>query len=133
MLFRSNNQVHTDGRNPMCSSEIKISINGSVNSFSILSEDTTPLLQKIVQDYPPVFLPQHRNYRYTYCFPTHFPFFNRLIKLPELPEAILGKRLETRQIGIERETFIGNMSPAGQASEIIETIQALKCMEVFLA
>lgn len=117
---------------PVCSSVITI-CNSQIDTFSILSEDAAPLLKKILEDYPPVFLPRYRNYRYTYCFPTYIPFYAKNIKFLELPEPIKTKREETQRITVDKDIFLTDTFQAGKTSGIIETIEALKCLEVLLA
>lgn len=126
-------RLYTIGRNkPVCSSVITIS-NSQIHTFSILSEDAAPLLKKIIEDYPPVLLPRYRNYRYTYFFPTHFPFDACNVKFSELPEPIKTNREETKKITVDKDIFLTGTFPAGETSGLIETIEALKCLEVLMA
>jgi hypothetical protein len=114
---------------PFCSSAITVSKN-QVHTFSIFGEDAAPLLKEIIKDYPPIFLPRYRNYRYTYCFPTHYA---QTIQFKELPEVIKLQDSETQRIKVDKETFRNGTLQAGNTSGIIETIEAMKCLEVLLA
>ncbi|ATW28282.1 hypothetical protein DCMF_01475 [Candidatus Formimonas warabiya] len=117
---------------PVCSSTIAIS-QGQIETFSIWSEDAAPLLKKVFEDYPPVFLPRYRNYRHFYFFPTHFPLFAKNIKFKEIPEPIKTRREEPQRIKVNHEIFLTDTFPAGVTSGIMETIEALKCLEVLMA
>lgn len=119
--------------NPVCSSAITISASGLTETFSVRSEDIAPLLQRIVQDYPPVFLPRYRNYRYTYCFPAYPVGYRQTQLLTDWPHDIKKRREEIATISVDGRAFNMKKSPAGRPSGLSETIEALKCLEVFLA
>ena len=120
-------------REPCCSSKITV-LDGSISSFSIPAKDATPLLKEIIEDFPPVFLPRYKNYRYTYFFPTNnfflYPNTLNLSKLPELKQKL---RRETANIKPEVNSFWRNAAKAGEPSGIEESIEILKCLEVFQA
>ncbi len=125
-------QLFSVGRDrPVCSSAISVS-NGQIDTFSIRSEDAAPLLKKVIEEYPPVFFPKFRKYRYTYNFPTHMPGFVSRQTFTELPEPIKKQREETQRIEPEKGFASAGVFQAGETSGIIETIEALKCMEVLL-
>lgn len=117
---------------PVCSSAITID-GGQINTFSIHLKDAAPLLKKILEDYTPIFLPRFKNYRYTYFFPNYYPFTIQNIRLQELPGPIQKQREETQRIIVAKETFFSDSLAAGEKSGIMETVEALKCLEVLLA
>jgi len=126
-------RLYTDGQDgPVCSSAITVS-ESRLHTFSIPVEDATPLFKEIIEDYPPVFLPRYKNYRYTYFFPTYYPFYAKNITVAELPEPIKTQREEVKKLAANPDIFLSGSFEAGETSGIIETIEALKCMEVFLA
>ncbi|NLP43662.1 MAG: hypothetical protein GX351_03450 [Peptococcaceae bacterium] len=118
---------------PCCSSKITV-LNGGIASFSIQAKDATPLLKEIIEDYPPIFLPRYKNYRYTYFFPTNnFFFYPNELNLAKLPELKRRLQQETASIKPEIDSFWQKAIAAGEPSGIEESIEALKCLEVFLA
>lgn len=121
-----------DHNNPVCSSAITI-CQGLINTFSIRTEDTAPLLKRIIEDFPPVLMPLLRNKRYTYFFPTHFPGFARNRCFKEVPAPIMAAREETVMVKVNENNFLSDVFQPGDTSGIIETIEALKCLEVLLA
>lgn len=126
-------RLYTTGQDePVCSSVIAIS-NNQLHPFSILTEDAAPLLKKIIEDYPPVFLPRYRDYRYTHCFPTLYYLDAQTIKFLKLPEPIKEQRERTQRITVGNDIFSSGTFQAGETSGIIETIEALKCLEVLQA
>lgn len=115
-----------------CSSVVTITY-GQIENYSILAEDAAPLLKKIVEDYPPVFLPRYRNYRYTYCFPNYSMWSGKMM-LSGLPQVIVAQREKQRQmISTKHTRVITDALEAGKKSEISETIEAMKCLEVLRA
>lgn len=116
---------------PVCSSVIAIS-HKQIHTFSILLEDAAPLLKKIIKDYPPVFLPRYRDNRHTPCFPTFYYLLAQNIKFRNLPGIIKEQREQKYRI-TDRNIFLFEPLQAGETSGIIETIEALKCMEVLQA
>ncbi|MBC2722773.1 hypothetical protein [Desulfosporosinus sp.] len=125
-------RLYTTKQNePVCSSVIAIS-NNQFNTFSILSEDAAPLLKRIIEDYPPVFLPRYRNYR-AHQLPTLTYLESLKIKFPIPPEPINEQRERTQKITVGEEIFSSGTNQAGETSGIIETIEALKCLEVLQA
>jgi len=123
-----------DGDNePCCSSKI-IVINGNLANFSIQAQDATPLLKEIIEDYPPVFLPRYKNYRYTYFFPTNnFFFYPNVLNLAKLPELKQKLQQEAASSMPDADSFWQNSRAAGEPSGIEESIATLKCLEVFQA
>lgn len=116
----------------ICSSQIIIS-SGKIHSFSIRVEDVTPLLRKIIENYPPVFLPRLRNYRYTYFFPDYHPFYTLGKTATSLRDTMKVQREETQSIRVDKTLVQTGIHSPGVTSGIIEAIEALKCMEVFMA
>ncbi|MCB8818577.1 hypothetical protein [Desulfosporosinus shakirovi] len=126
-------RLYTTGQNdPVCSSVITIS-NNQIHNFSILLEDAAPLLKKIFEDYPPVFLPRYRNYRQNSCFPTLYYLDAYAMKFSKLPEPIKEQRERTQKIMVDKDIFLFGTFQAGETSGIFETIEALKCLEVLQA
>ncbi len=126
-------RLYTTGqKEPVCSSAIALS-NNQIQTFSILSEDAAPLLKKIIEDYPPVFLPRYRNYRNTPCFPTLYYLDAQTMKFLMPPEPIKEQRERTQRITVGKDIFLSGTFKAGETSGIIETIKALKCLEVLEA
>ncbi len=126
-------RLYTTRQNdPVCSSVIAISDN-QIHNFSILSEDAAPLLKKIIEDYPPVFLPRYRNYRHTHCFPVLYYLDALNMRFLKLPEPIKEQRERTQRIMVDKDIFSSGTFQAGETSGIIETIEALKCLEVLQA
>lgn len=126
-------RLYTTGQNePLCSSVIAIS-NNQIHPFSILSEDVAPLLKKIIEDYPPVFLPRYRSYRHTHCFPTLYYLDAQTMKFSKLPKPLKEQRERTQRITVGNDVFASGTFQAGETSGIIETIEALKCLEVLQA
>lgn len=108
-----------------CSSAITIT-GGQIDTFSIWLQDAAPLLEKIIKDYPPVLL---RIYKPSYCF----PYWNWHVvnqSFLEIPEPILRQREETEKITAGVDIQRASFSRAGETSGLIETIEALKCLEV---
>lgn len=126
-------RLYTTGQgNPVCSSLIAISKN-QIHNFSILSEDAAPLLKIIIEDYPPVFLPRYRNSRHTHCFPILYYLDAQTMKFLKLPEPIKEQRERTQRIMVGKDIFSSGTFPAGERSGILETVEALKCLEVLQA
>ena len=126
-------RLYTTGLNePVCSSVITIS-NNQIDTFSILWEDAAPLLKKIIEDYPPVFLPRNRNYRNPHCVPTFYYLDALTMKFLKLPGPIKEQRERTQRITVGEDIFSSGSFQAGETSGIIETIEALKCLEVLQA
>lgn len=126
-------RLYTIGqKEPVCSSVIAMS-NNQLHSFSILSEDVAPLLKRIIEDYPPVFLPRYRNYRYTHCLPTLYYLDALKIQFLKLPEPIKEQRERTQRITVGNDIFSSGTFQAGETSGILDTIEALKCLEVLQA
>ncbi|HWP98715.1 MAG TPA: hypothetical protein VN426_17865 [Syntrophomonadaceae bacterium] len=121
-----------DRNKPACSSAVTI-CSGLIGTFSIRTEDAAPLLKKFIEDYPPEFMPLLRSKRYNYFFPTHFPGNAKYKSFAEVPEPIKMKREETERIKVAKDSFLTGVLQAGESSEIIETIEALKCLEVLMA
>ncbi|ACL19951.1 hypothetical protein Dhaf_1911 [Desulfitobacterium hafniense DCB-2] len=117
---------------PICSSRISIA-NSRIHSFSIGAEDVAPLLKKVIENYPPVFLPKLKNYRYTYFFPGYLPFYSLNKASTRLGEEMSRQREETRKITADENTLQTGACWAGDSSGLLETIEALKCLEVFMA
>lgn len=116
---------------PICSSLITVT-DSQIETFSVYAEDAAPLLKKIIEDFPPVFLPRLLNHRYTYFFPNFYPYpVDR--RCLAFPEPIKMQRELTQNIRIPEDIFPENFMLAGQTSGIIETVEALKCMEVLQA
>lgn len=126
-------RLYTTGqKEPVCSSLISIA-NDQIQTFSILSEDAAPLLKKIMEDYPPVFLPRYRNSRKTNAVPV-LHYLNALnLKFYEPPEPLKEQRERTRGIRVAKDIFSSGTFQAGETSGIRETIEALKCLEVLQA
>lgn len=116
---------------PFCSSLINVR-NHLIETFSVCPEDMAPLLRNIIEDFPPVFLPKLKNDRYSYLFPNFYPYPIEK-KYVELPQAIVRYREMTHYTEIDATLFGDDFHPAGKSSGIIETVAALKCMEVLLA
>lgn len=114
---------------PVCSSAITIAKN-KVDTFSIKLEDVAPLLREVIKDHPPIFFLRYRNNRNTYCFRNDScdKYF-----FATVPEAIKRQREETRKINVDKSIFLDDTFEAGEASGLIDTIEALKCLEVLLA
>lgn len=117
---------------PLCSSRISIA-NSRIHSFSIWAEDAAPLLKKVIENYPPVFLPKLKNYRYTYFFPGYLPFYGLDKASTNLEETMSRQREETRKITADKNSLQAGACRAGDSSGLLETIEALKCLEVFMA
>ncbi|MDP4127544.1 MAG: hypothetical protein Q8912_11445 [Bacillota bacterium] len=122
----------TEHHDPVCSSVIAIS-KSQIHTFSILSEDAPPLLKKIIEDYPPVFLPRCRNDRYAHCFPSFYYLDTLTMKFLMLPEPLQEQRERTQRITVGKDMFLSGIFQAGETSGLIETIEALKCLEVLQA
>lgn len=116
----------------ICSSRIVIS-NGKIHSFSILTEDVAPLLKKVIESYPPVFLLKLKNYRHTYFFPAYHPFFALGRTAIRLRETMEVEREKTQSLSVDETMLQTGANSPGDISGIIEAIEALKCMEVFMA
>ena len=126
-------RLYTTGQNePVCSSVIALS-NNHIHTFSILSEDAAPLLKKIIEDYPPVFLPRYRNNRNTHCLPSLYYLEALNMRFSKLPEPIKEQRERTQKITVSKDFFSSGTFQAGERSGILETIEALKCLEVLQA
>lgn len=117
---------------PVCSSRLSIA-NRRIHSFSIGAEDAAPLLKKVIENYPPAFLPKLKNYRYTYFFPGYLPFYGLDKASTRLEEEMNRQREETRRITAAENTLQEDVCRAGDSSGFLETIEALKCLEVFMA
>ena len=126
-------RLYTTGQNkPVCSSVIALS-NNQIQTFSILSEDVTPLLKIIIEDYPPVLLPRYRNNPHTHCFPTLYYLEAQTMKFSKPPKPLKEQRDRTQRITVGKDIFSSGTFQAGETSGIIETIEALKCLEVLQA
>ncbi len=121
-----------DLHKPVCSSAITV-CNGFIGTFSIRTEDAAPLLKKIIEDYPPEFMPLLRSKRYNYFFPTHFSCNIKFKSFAEVPEPLRIKREETERTEVDKNDFFNGVLQAGESSGIIETIEALKSLEVLMA
>ncbi|UWG95822.1 hypothetical protein LPY66_12965 [Dehalobacter sp. DCM] len=122
--------ISDDGLNTYCSSFIAIT-QGNVMNFSIFAEDAAPILTKIIEKYPPVFLPKYRNFRYTYCFPQH-PMWPGKIQLAGLPQQIIDQREKHQALTTKNCSLGSDAYEAGKSSGLVETIEAMKCLEVLL-
>ncbi len=114
-----------------CSSLIKVR-NGLIETFSVCAGDMAPLLKNIIEDIPPVFLPKLKNNRYSHLFPNFYPYPIEK-KYVELPQAIVRYRETTHYTKIDENLLADSFHPAGQPSGIMESVEALKCLEVLLA
>lgn len=117
---------------PVCLSAITV-YQGLIGTFSIQTEDAAPLLKKVMEDFPPEFMPLLRSKRYNYFFPTHFPGNAKFKSYLEVPEPIMIKREESQNILVDDDYLLSNFLPAGESSGITETIEALKSLEVLMA
>lgn len=111
-----------------CSSKITIE-GGQVETFSIRAEDGAPLLTRIFGEHTPIFLPRYRNDR---LFPNFYPYPAEH-KYLETPVLIRERREAAGLIPAGGDVCANQWQPPGEISGLIETIQALKCMEVLLA
>ncbi len=111
-----------------CSSIITIA-GGQVETFSIRAEDGAPLLSKIFGEHTPAFVPRYRNNR---LFPNFYPY-PADHKYLEMPVIIRERRDALGLIPDSGDICAHQWQLPGGTSGLIETIQALKCMEVLLA
>lgn len=126
-------RLYTTGQSEsVCSSIITIS-NNQIHTFSILAEDAAPLLKKIIEDYPPVFLSSSRNYGSNQCFPALYYLEDQNIKFFQPPEPIKEQIKRAQRIMVDKDIFLSGSFPAGETSGISETIEAFKCLEVLQA
>ncbi|WP_088189650.1 hypothetical protein [Desulfosporosinus sp. FKA] len=124
-------RLYTMGKNePVCSSAICVS-DKQIHTFSICLKDTAPLLKIIFEDYPPVFLPRYR--RSSPNTPAFYYVHDQTMKFHKYPEAILNQRERTRRIDVAHDIFDFGTFEAGEKSGIMETIDAIKCLEVLQA
>jgi hypothetical protein len=114
----------------VCSSAISIN-QGTIETFSILSKDAAPLLEKIFADFPPVFQPKYHHDRH-YFF-TNFYRYPADKKYMQFPQPIADQREATQNIEVNYEVFSAEIHCAGDPSGLKEMITALKCMEVLMA
>lgn len=126
-------RLYRTGQNgPVCSSVISVS-NNLIQTFSILAEDAAPLLKKIIEDYPPLLLARCGNYRDTHCFPSLYYLEALDMNFFKLPEPIKEQRERTPRIAVSNTIFSSGTFQPGETSGLIETIEALKCLEVLQA
>lgn len=111
-----------------CTSIITIE-GGQVETFSIRAEDGAPLLTRIFGEHAPVFLPRYRNNR---LFPDFYPYPPDH-KYLETPMLIRERREAADLIPVSNDICAIQWQLPGESSGLIETIQALRCMEVLLA
>lgn len=123
-------RLYTTERNEVvCSSRIAVS-NNEINTFSILAEDAAPLLKRIIEDYPPIFLKSCRNNRNNGHYPSLYYLDAQNTRLLTLPEPIREQMEWTRRITVPDNRVSTGTFQAGITSGLIETIEALKCLEV---
>ncbi|MGC7870647.1 hypothetical protein ACPUYX_03840 [Desulfosporosinus sp. SYSU MS00001] len=114
----------------ICSSTICVS-DKQIHTFSIRLKDTAPLLKLLFEDYPPVFLPRYR--KNSPNTPAFYYLHDQTMKFLKHPEAIMDQRERTKSIVAAQDIFESGTFEAGEKSGIMETIEAIKCMEVLQA
>lgn len=119
-------------KEPVCSSVITI-FNNQIHDFSIMLEDAAPLLKKIIEDYPPVFLQRYRNHPLNHHFPSLYYLDAKNLKFLKLPAPIKEQRERTQRISVYEDVLSSGIFQAGETSGILETIEAIKCLEVLQA
>lgn len=129
----------TNGRNePVCSSVIAVS-GSRIHTFSILPEDAAPLLKKVIEDYPPLLLPRrchlHRGQDTDHIHDRSSFYYLEAptMKFLKLPEPLKKQRERTQRIMIDKDILSYGTFQAGERSGLLETIEAIKCLEVLQA
>ena len=120
-----------------CSSLIAVS-DQRIRTFSVLAEDAAPLLKKIIEDFSPAFLPGGRSsYRESRRIPAFYYLKAPRLWFPELPILLKEQRerVKTRTAFNSSDSAgaLRKALAAGQTSGLLETIEALKCLEVLQA
>lgn len=119
-----------------CSSLIAVS-DQRIRTFSVLAEDAAPLLKEIIKDYAPAFLPSGRSsYRESQRIPAFYYLKASRLRFPELPILLKEQRERVKIMTVfnySDSEALRTASAAGQTSGLLETIEALKCLEVLQA